>query len=353
MKPSRVTQADIAAELHISRNTVSKVLNLTPGVSPETRQQVLDKARELGYPYIPAEEGLGPSREPLLGDTAVSSCMEIAFLGHSDSFDNPYWISIIKGIEESLSQNNVVLRFVLVSSEQEHTLSLPPMLLLPGLKGIIMAGYFSADYYRMVVSTGFPLVTYDMAVELIGCRKPCDIVLLENSSAVASLTKALIVRGHTQLAFAGDPQSCLSFAERYQGFRQAMAAAGLIPCEVPLLLRLSPNPRCTTEAIERDLSALRETPTAYVCASDVLAQIVAKLKYRPSGAYRHIDICGFDNSCSLPFQSPLFGTVDYRQQDIGHLLARQILQRIRNPDTPFCAVRMDVEPLLFDKDSHA
>lgn len=344
MKASKVTQADIAAALRISRNTVSKVLNLTPGVADETRRLVLDKARELGYPYVPAPvEPLAPPCEAPGG-----ACMEIAFLGHSDSFDIPYWSSIIKGIEESLSQNNVVLRFVLVSSEQEAALSLPPMLLLPGLKGIIMAGYFSADYYRMVVSTDIPLVTYDMAVELAGYRKPCDIVTLENAAAVAHLTSALVARGHTRLAFGGDPRSCLSFAERYRGFRQAMAAAGLTPCEVPLLERLSPNPYCTAEELKQALSQLDTPPTAFVCASDVLAQMVAKLKYLPEETYRDIAICGFDNSCSLPFQSPLFGTVDYRQQDIGSLLARQILARIRHPDTPYCAVRMDVTPLIHE-----
>ena len=43
------TQAIIAKELHLSRNTVSKVLNGLPGITETTRKRVLDKAAELNY----------------------------------------------------------------------------------------------------------------------------------------------------------------------------------------------------------------------------------------------------------------------------------------------------------------
>lgn len=46
---NRVTVQDIADALGISRNTVSKAINNSPGLSAATRDKVLQKAAEMGY----------------------------------------------------------------------------------------------------------------------------------------------------------------------------------------------------------------------------------------------------------------------------------------------------------------
>ena len=45
----RVTIKDIANELGISRNTVSKAINNTDGLAQATRRRILEKAVEMGY----------------------------------------------------------------------------------------------------------------------------------------------------------------------------------------------------------------------------------------------------------------------------------------------------------------
>lgn len=46
---NRVSIADIANALGLSRNTVSKALNGSAGISNETRQRVLDQAVRMNY----------------------------------------------------------------------------------------------------------------------------------------------------------------------------------------------------------------------------------------------------------------------------------------------------------------
>ena len=45
----RVTLQDIADELGISRNTVSKAINNSDGIAAATRDKILQKAVEMGY----------------------------------------------------------------------------------------------------------------------------------------------------------------------------------------------------------------------------------------------------------------------------------------------------------------
>ena len=64
----RVTIQDIADELGISRNTVSKAINNADGLADATREKILEKAIEMGYKqfsYINAHSGLYPRPEAL------------------------------------------------------------------------------------------------------------------------------------------------------------------------------------------------------------------------------------------------------------------------------------------------
>ncbi|GAA3383489.1 LacI family DNA-binding transcriptional regulator [Cryptosporangium minutisporangium] len=66
--PKRVTAADIAREIGVSRATVGFVLNNTPGqtISEATRQRVLDAATRLGYRPHSAARALASGRSQLV-----------------------------------------------------------------------------------------------------------------------------------------------------------------------------------------------------------------------------------------------------------------------------------------------
>ena len=87
----KTTIQDIADALGVSRNTVSKAINNTPGLAEATREIILRKAVEMGYKqfsYVQAlyQSAAGPeqaseaaptARTP---ETAAEPCREIALL---------------------------------------------------------------------------------------------------------------------------------------------------------------------------------------------------------------------------------------------------------------------------------
>ena len=332
----KITQATIAQELNITRNTVCKALGGHPGVSRETARIVRETALKLGYSAQDTDPTFDLSRESF-------APMQIAFLGHSDSLRAPYWLSIISGIEEYLAQVGATLRFVVVTPEQERFLTLPPMLLLPGLQGILMAGCFSKEYYDIVRGVDLPIVSYDIHKVSSFSDKPFDIVMLENEDPVFYLTEALIQKGMNRLVFAGNPDCCQSFHERFSGFQKVMRMHNLEPIHIPLLMQQSPRPLFTVEELSNAIRNAPQRPTAFVCANDAIAEVISRFKASAGGDSQNIEICGFDNSSEYPLQAPLFGTVDCGQQDIGTALANQVLFRIKNPMFPLVLIRLEVK----------
>lgn len=49
---AKITINQIAEELNLSRNTISKVLNQKGGVSEKTEQLVLNHAKQMGYKQL-------------------------------------------------------------------------------------------------------------------------------------------------------------------------------------------------------------------------------------------------------------------------------------------------------------
>ena len=80
----KVTIQDIADELGISRNTVSKAINNADGLAEATRNKILEKATEMGYKqfsYIQARTiaSLSEGGGPRSGSEGVQFCTDIRF----------------------------------------------------------------------------------------------------------------------------------------------------------------------------------------------------------------------------------------------------------------------------------
>ena len=115
---TKPTQALIAKELHLSRNTVSKVLNGLPGITEATRKRVLDKAAELNYhhPVVAHEQQAVPEDQNKLN-------YDIAFLCHADTFTGSFWAEVMKSMERYLDKFHCTTRFVVILPEYEEFLT--------------------------------------------------------------------------------------------------------------------------------------------------------------------------------------------------------------------------------------
>ena len=114
---SKITMQDIADALGISRVTVWKVFKNQSGVSDSLRENVLNKARELGYSKIPL-----PAAPALNMEEKTVSLI----ISRPDS--STFWTNIIHQMAQDLSCHNIHMLYTCVPSAYTEGYVLPSIL---------------------------------------------------------------------------------------------------------------------------------------------------------------------------------------------------------------------------------
>lgn len=339
----KVSQDTIAQELHLSRNTVSKVLKNKAGIRESTRQQVLNKAAELHYAH-PVVEAWQSHH--------ASNCIEqlgydIAFVCHDDSFQGSFWIPIVKAVERVLNNYACTMHFIVVTEENEKQLSISQSLLQKPPTGLIVVGLFSSAYYHKLAELNIPMVSYDIAPDLFE-DQVCDVVMVENVYSTYTLTRRLIQKGLTNIAFAGNITSCQSFHERWEGYHRAMQEFPQTRKKEFTLNFPESSEYYLTEDFYKLLRNMSVTFEAFVCANDSVAYSAKSLLNPPYQLYDKLTLCGFDNTPEFASNIPHYSTVQILTDELGEALGEQILWRVRHPSYAYRMLRLGTIPVFYD-----
>lgn len=108
----RPTIADIARRAGLTKTAVSFALNGQPGVSAETRQRVLEIAREIGWQPHSAARALSDGRANAFG---LVVDRPPSMLGVE-----PWFMQLISGIQSELSGAHISLLFTLVQDQDDE-----------------------------------------------------------------------------------------------------------------------------------------------------------------------------------------------------------------------------------------
>jgi len=345
----KTTTADIARMLGLSRTTVSKALNGHPTVPPATRRRVLDMAAQLHYKHYRPDSPAHPSER---GDDAGAAMRTIACLVRASlarSSSKGYWVDVLQGVEESMRRRgwNMVLHFV--QEEDLESLSLPRSLAEARVDGVIMAGITRLAYVRAVAGLDLPAVLIDHDSAARAEDALFDTVLMESARSVRDLTARLIALGHRRIGFIGDIEDNLSFMERWDGFRLAMADAGLAVDPACCAVARKPRHYFDGAEIAGALAAMPHLPTAFVCANDVVAiRTVQALGRMGLAVPRDVSVTGFDSIETdidpLPDGLSL-ASVRIDAVRVGSRAFEQLVLRMEQPDRPIEHIRLATAPV--------
>ena len=213
-QPGRASILDVAALARVSPATVSRSLRGRGKVSAQTRQRVLDAARELSYVVSPHASGLASGR-------TRSVAVVVPFITRW------FFGTVVSGVTDMLrgSGYDVVLHHLGSASQRDRFFETMP--LARRVDGILSLSMPLGEEHTLALrALGLPLVT-------VGSPVPgCPSVRIDEVAAARTAVNHLIHQGHERIGFlAGTPDDpgfgFVSSADRERGYREALETAGL------------------------------------------------------------------------------------------------------------------------------
>ncbi|WP_418665931.1 LacI family DNA-binding transcriptional regulator [Allofournierella sp.] len=352
---NNVTLQDIADALDLSRNTVSKVLNGYPNVPDSTRDRVLAQAMKMNYKRLSYS---------LFEKKGTKVSREIMLLTRLGSLQLSFWTLVLQGIAEKLSQRGYELKLTALPQSDLDQCRLPAAV-SDRTAGFICADTFSLPFLQALQKQGLPTVLLEAPPEVREQPLPFDIVMMENRDSMRRLTTFLIrEKGHRRIGFIGNPKACLSNLDRYLGFCEALAAAGLpvdeacclleehsamyrdLPVEQPLGAAGFSNRFSSAfhEWLSAQFDKLPALPTAIVCASDSLAiETIQVLKERGVKVPQDMAVAGFGDVPEALIIEPHLTTVHTPKIPLGAQAAEELISRLEYPGSPAKFVFLQTE----------
>ena len=335
----RVTIQDIADELGISRNTVSKAINNADGLAEATRARILEKAIEMGYKqfsYIKAHSGIVQEQE-------VQSKGEIALLCGGVIAPAHFATLMLDKLKKELSQWGYTLNTHRVERENFLCRTLPLTFDPRQVSAIICVEMFDRAYDEMICGLGLPVLFVDGPNKRDGIDLPADQLYMDNTTAITRFVNDMLVRGKQRIGFIGDYEHCQSFFERYTAFRYAMLMAN-VSVEERFCIKTS-----ELEKLEDALSALKNLPDVFICANDFVAEdAIYALRKLGKSVPEDVLFCGFDDSPNSRIMTPALTTVHIHTQVMAVAAMQLLLSRIEEPNLDFRTVHTETELVYRD-----
>jgi LacI family transcriptional regulator len=308
----RVTIVEIAAAAGVSKSTVSLVLKGSDSIRPATRDRVNAAIRELGYVYNRGAANLRRARSNMVGmiihDLINPFCAELA-VGIERSFQAAGYVPFIANTAESPVRQAEVIKLM---REQ-------------GVAGLIVSAARGTpdDALDSLVAAGVPIV---LAMRRLKGRR-IPVVSPDNRLGARLAVERLVELGHRRIAFLGGHADSAVRSERLEGFRAALADAGLDPYGAVTVASV-PTREGGAQALETVLGQ-RNPPTGAVCFNDIVAfGVCLGLRRRGIQPGHSFAVIGFDDVQEAVHADPPLTTIAVDVMGLGERAAQTVLRMI-------------------------
>lgn len=293
-----VTIKHVAAEAGVSLQTVSRVINDGPNVRDAIKARVRDAIARLGYVPSLAARRMGGSRSFLLlalndRDRTIEDWR---------SGQGKDWVDqMLLGGMLKCAEHGYRMIFELVDThglQVEREISGALSALHPD--GVILTPPHSDNplITALLTRQGIPFARIGSVADGAGFS-----IAMDEAGAAAAATRHLAELGHRRIAFiAGSDEYVLS-AARLDGYRRAVAAAGL--ADDPALVAPGDFGFEAGRRASEALLALAAPPTAIVASSDQMALAAVQVaKERGLDVPGDLSVVSFDDTPIVRFGTP-------------------------------------------------
>lgn len=309
----RATLDDVARLAGVSAKTVSRVFNQPELVGSGTAERVQTAAKRLRFRPNILARGLRRGG----GTDTVGFVM--------GEFGNPFYYKVAAGIEAELATRGYNLVVATTDDSPESESRVVDALLGQRIAALLIVPVADdQSYLDGERQLGTPVISIDRRAQDL----TADSVVLENRAAVRDATQRLLALGHRRIGYVCNPVGVSTQAERLDGYRAAMAGAGIH--DTTSWCRLSDDRTARPDAVIADLLGSPDAPTALITGNNRMT----------IGALRALHARGDSTTALIGFDD--FDTADvlgvsvitYDPVALGRRAGRLALERIADPTVP-------------------
>ncbi len=304
------TIEEVAAAAGVSRSTVSRVVNGSTAVSPRALESVRRAIEELNY--VPNRAARSLARRQTLAIALVVPEDTTRFFG------DPFLASVVSGINARVSRSEYVLNLFIASDDAgDKTTS---YVRGGSIDGAIIVSHHTSDTFIDRIAAAVPVVYGGRPVRE---RENAYYVDVDNIQGGRDATAYLIERGYRRIGTITGPLTMPAGVDRLQGFREALAAAGLDEDSVEDGDFTADG---AADAMRRILER-GEHPDAIFVASDLMARgALSVLTAAGLRVPEDVAIMGFDDSPVATSVIPQLTTMRQPSHEQGERMASVLLE---------------------------
>lgn len=305
---------DVAQRAGVSTYTVSSVLNQSARVSPKLTRRVLKAVRELDYTV----NALARSLQTRQTRTVGMLIPDIA---------NPFYAKVVKGVEDTLRDAGYSLLLGNTYNrieEQSRYVTLFRSRQVDGLLLFICAG--EDRELQALVSQGKPVVC--VGRKPVGLR--ADSVSADNRKGTELAIAHLAGKGHRRIGLINGTRGLSSTADRTEGWKQALRAAGL---RAPASLHVwgDWNAESGYSAAIQFLELAQPATAIFAANFLMMTGVLKALKEKQLVCPAEVEVVSSDDSEWLDVFQPPISTVVQPSYQMGARAASLFLKRLTSP----------------------
>ena len=308
---------EVAAVAGVSLSTVSRVVNGGAGVRADLVERVRDAVTLLGYRHNLTASALRRADR-------LSATIGVIF----EDVSNPFFGSVHRGVEDVARERGVLTLVGSSDEEPDRERELADAFMARGVDGLIVASAVSDNAYLLRErAAGLALAFVDRPPRFIDA----DAAVADNVGGARTAVEHLIAAGHRRIGFLGDRPDVFTAAERYRGYREALANHDVVQD-----LDLVRHPRFRgVDAYETTIELLggKNPPTALFTGQNLISMGAVRAVHA-LGLQHKVAMVGFDDIALADVIEPGVTVVAQDPTALGRAAAELLFARLDGFEGP-------------------
>ncbi len=313
---ARVTIADVARELGVTKSTVSRALNGYPDIAEATRLRIARAAERLGYRPLSHAQAIRTGQMRSLG---------LVLQVDDEDSARPFLANFIAGVTQAASAENWTVTIATAPTEKEVRSTLSRLVDERKADGFILPRTLLKDgRVETLRAQGVPFIMFGRTADPRGCAW-YDI---KGEDAMRAAVTRLAALGHRRIAHIPGGQQYTYSKLRIEGYLEGLEASGLA-FDPALIGPVAMNTR-EGAAATHALLEMEQPPTALVFAVD-RAALGAYAAARALGLRigQEVSVMAYDGVPEGAYADPGLTTFSVNSRQAGERLAHLLIARIR------------------------